>query len=512
MTGRLLSGRLGGLRDVIGAAGARDHFGQLVERLHLVGDDAAHRGGLFAGFARQIHRAAAQFLTGRLQLALDFAGHAAQFLRDALVALGGLLEQFVHLRQRLLIGRGQFGGRALALAGRLLTQVLVLAGQHARRGGGGVVQERRDLARPRLGLGQRARNHSGEPVETRFVIGLLALGLVVQGLQAMQARFQRGVDGFLRLGHFVETLFQRFVDLALAAGHVLDASVEGPADLGLDIRHVAQGRLQILRLRLDGTGGFADAVPGLPRHTVEAVDLSMEGFDCPAERFDPRRQRSVDALELGFGVVDRRQQGAMGVGHGRDQVADILLHPAAGFVERSAHFGLAAAQRFDQIIRASGKGADGAFAEGHDLRNDFAAARGEEVHQLQAARVEPFVQFGRAGAQFVGEGAATAIDRLLDLADATVEFRADLAETGDDIALEQVDMAAEARRDFAGADAERFIEAFGIGGELFRDRGGAGQQHLRRSRGPCRRSVRRPRRGGRRRCARTGRHGRRDGR
>ena len=134
----------------------------------------------------------------------------------------------------------------------------------------------------------------------------------------------------------------------------------------------------------------------------------------------------------------------MGVGHGRDQVADVLLHPAAGLIQRAAHFGLAAAQRFDQVVRAPGERADGAFAEGHDLRNDLAAARGEEIHQLQAARVEPFVQFGRAGAQFVGQGAAAAVDRLLDLADAAVEFRADLAEAGDDIALEQVDMAAEA--------------------------------------------------------------------
>ena len=63
--------RRGGLRDVIGAARARDNVGQLIQRLHLLADDAAQRGGLLGGLARQLLWRRDAPRRASLELALD---------------------------------------------------------------------------------------------------------------------------------------------------------------------------------------------------------------------------------------------------------------------------------------------------------------------------------------------------------------------------------------------------------------------------------------------------------
>ena len=183
------------LGDVIGAARARDDVGQLVERLHLLADDAAQRGGLLGRLARQFRGAATHFGARLLELALDLHRHAADLGRGGGEFLRRPAEDIRQLVIGLLIGRAQRRRRSPRSRARRRRARRRNARRRDRRCRCVAWAMKPPTSRARSSTRRKFSSTRPEKAATRLLEVLaLVLDEQHQALQRATARVERGVE------------------------------------------------------------------------------------------------------------------------------------------------------------------------------------------------------------------------------------------------------------------------------------------------------------------------------
>ncbi len=296
------------------AAGALHDLGELVERLHLVGDHAAHGGGLFGGFTGKLHRTAAQVLARGLQFAAHLVAHAAHFADRVAELIHDRLEHMRHLGARIGVGALQHfrRARALGLGGGAHFVILLTdhAGDVARFGR----QQKADVARALLGGGEGILHHAGEGAHDRVEGFGAGLHIVEQGLERDLPALQRCVEMQLVLRQRGRRLRQ-FRALTGESGgertRMRDRGVRALADGGRLFGDGAEGFTQLVdamaeRL-LDSSKAAARLIDDGLKRLVRATEIVEHRHHLGAqlvigahERLDRARRARLDGLAQGF--------------------------------------------------------------------------------------------------------------------------------------------------------------------------------------------------------------------
>ncbi len=186
-----------------------DDGGQLLQRLDLVADHAAHRLGRLCRLLGQFEDAALQFAARRIELALHFGGHVLDLGHRGAELLRRLIHDLAELGVGLIVGLAQRLLGALALARGVVADRLELARRLARRALGGDGELGADLFRARLGGGEVALHRVGEFAQDALELLALRADLADERAQRIVAAGEGGVDRVLVGRQFARHLRQR---------------------------------------------------------------------------------------------------------------------------------------------------------------------------------------------------------------------------------------------------------------------------------------------------------------
>ncbi len=310
------------MRDIDGAVGAGHQGGQLVQRVDLLGHDAAHLARRILGLAGKLQHTALKVGAGRVELAPDLGGHLAHPHDRLAEPAGGGGEALHHPGGGGLDGLAHGAGGACALRVGAGAQALEVARHRLTGDPGGLGQALTEFLGPVFGRAQGLLDHAAEAT---------GLGLDVAGalFETGEGRLDRRLTGGEGLG---EPRLDRLQaggragqSRDLRTGALDQRAAAGVQRLGergrlleRALRRLAQGN----DLGRDLLGPAARLGGDLVEDRLDLLDAGHEALldraEIVARTVQQRGQAGIDALDPGQHAPGGVAHPLVGLGEGGD--------------------------------------------------------------------------------------------------------------------------------------------------------------------------------------------------